>query len=117
MRSRVDLKKRKKVKKLTAPKGKIYIQSTFNNTIVSVTDEKGEVVAWGSGGTLGFKGTKKSTPYAAGVVARNVIAKVEEMGLKSVELFVKGIGPGRDQAVRALQNSNIEVRLISDKKM
>ena len=94
--------------------GNIYIQSSFNNTIVTVTDETGNTVAWASAGSIGFKGTKKSTPYAAGLAATSAIEKARLMGLSKANLFVNGVGSGREQAVRALTNSRIEIDIIKD---
>lgn len=106
-------KKRKKGKK-EITSGKIYIQSTFNNTIVSITDLEGKVIAWGSGGTAGFKGTRKSTPYAAGKVALQVAEKAHRLGLKEAEVYVKGIGSGRESAIRSLITVGINITKISD---
>ncbi|MFC1656854.1 30S ribosomal protein S11 [Patescibacteria group bacterium] len=113
-RSKVNLRQRKKIKRTTATSGKVYIQSSFNNTIISVTDKAGNTICWGSSGTLGFKGSRKNTPYAAGVVSRNIIAKSEEIGIREVDVYVKGVGSGRDQAVRAFNSSNLEVKSLHD---
>ena len=94
--------------------GKIYIQSTFNNTIVSVTDEAGNVVSWASSGSIGFKGTKKSTPYAAQLAATSAIEKAKSYGLSKASIFVSGVGPGRESAVRALTNARLDVDVIKD---
>ena len=94
--------------------GKIYIQSTFNNTIVSITDESGGVVAWASSGSIGFKGTKKATPYAAQLAATSAIEKAKAFGLSKVSIFVSGVGPGRESAVRALTNARLDVDIIKD---
>lgn len=112
--SRKSLRQRKKIKRVSTIAGKVYIQSSFNNTVITITDPTGEVVCWGSAGTLGFKGTRKNTPYAAGVVSRNIIAKAEEMGIREVDVYVKGVGSGRDQAVRAFNNSSLIVKSLSD---
>ena len=94
--------------------GVVHIQSTFNNTIVSITDPKGEVISWASAGTVGFKGTKKGTPFAAQMAAENAARKSLEHGLKRVDVFVKGPGSGRETAIRSLQSVGLEVNLIKD---
>jgi small subunit ribosomal protein S11 len=94
--------------------GVVHIQSTFNNTIVSITDPKGEVISWASAGTVGFKGTKKGTPFAAQMAAENAARKSLEHGLKRVDVFVKGPGSGRETAIRSLQSCGLEVNLIKD---
>ena len=95
-------------------RGAAHIHSSFNNTIVSVTDVAGSVIAWGSAGGLGFKGSRKSTPFAAGEVAETAAKKAMEHGLKSVEVFVKGPGSGREAAIRALQTAGLEISSIKD---
>ena len=95
-------------------KGRIYIQSTFNNTIVTATDEKGNVIAWESAGTAGFEGTRKSTPYAAQVATRRLIEKAKRAGLREVAMYVSGVGVGRDSAIRTFAGSGITVTSISD---
>ncbi len=107
-------KTKSKKSKRTLTVGNIYIQSSFNNTIVTITDESGNVVAWASAGSIGFKGTKKSTPYAAGLAATSAIEKARAMGLSKANLFVNGVGSGREQAVRALTNSRLEIDVIKD---
>ncbi|MBC7194477.1 MAG: 30S ribosomal protein S11 [Caldisericia bacterium] len=92
----------------------VYINSTFNNTIVTITDKDGNVITWGSAGTSGFKGTKKGTPFAAQVAAENVAKKVSLLGAKYADVFVKGPGPGRETAVRALQTGGLIVKSIKD---
>jgi small subunit ribosomal protein S11 len=94
--------------------GVVHIQSTFNNTIVSITDPKGEVISWASAGTVGFKGTKKGTPFAAQMAAENAARKATEHGLKRVDVLVKGPGSGRETAIRSLQSVGLEVNLIKD---
>ncbi len=106
--------KRKKGAKAKVPRGKIYVQSTYNNTIVTVTDPTGNVVSWGSAGLAGFKGSKKSTPYAAQKTMEDVLARVKDRGLSEVDVFVKGIGSGRESAIRALQGSGLAVLSIKD---
>lgn len=105
-------RKRKIKRHLTS--GKVFIQSTYNNTIVSVTDPRGNVVAWSSSGNVGFKGSRKSTPYAAGLAAEAAIKKAMEFGLQSVDVFYRGPGSGKDAAVRMIQSSKVKVGLIKD---
>jgi small subunit ribosomal protein S11 len=94
--------------------GKVYIQSSFNNTIITLTDQKGGVIAWGSSGTAGFKGSRKGTPYAAQLAAQGAAQKAKEHGLRQVEVFVRGPGSGREAAIRAIQASGILVTVIKD---
>jgi small subunit ribosomal protein S11 len=104
---------RKKERKLIA-EGKAFIQSTFNNTIVTFTDLKGNVLAWGSPGTAGFKGSRKGTPYAAQLAAQAASNKAKEVGLRQVEVYVKGPGSGREAAIRSIQAAGINVTAIKD---
>lgn len=94
--------------------GSIYIQSTFNNTIITITDDKGGAIASSSAGALGFKGAKKSTPYAAQLAVAAAVEKAKARGFNKANIFVSGVGPGRDSAVRALVNANIEAGSIKD---
>jgi small subunit ribosomal protein S11 len=94
--------------------GKAFIQSTFNNTMVTLTDPQGNVIAWGSSGTAGFKGSRKGTPYAAQLAARDAAKKAMEHGLRQVEIFVKGPGSGREAAIRSLQSSGLYITSITD---
>lgn len=104
-----------KQKKLNSMEnGRIYVSTTFNNTIVTVTDEKGNAVAWSSSGNMGFKGTRKSTPFAATSAVEEAIKKVRDTGLKNVEVFIKGPGVGRDASLRAVRNSGLSISLIAD---
>jgi small subunit ribosomal protein S11 len=96
------------------PAGIAHIQSTFNNTVVSICDLQGNVLAWASAGTSGFKGSRKGTPFAAGLAAENAARKAMEHGVRSVEVFVKGPGSGREAAIRSLQAAGLEVSLIKD---
>lgn len=96
------------------PRGRAYVQSTFNNTIVTLTDPTGAVIAWSSAGASGFKGSRKSTPYAAQVAAEGAARKAMEHGLRQVEVFIKGPGSGREMAIRALQATGIQVLSITD---
>jgi small subunit ribosomal protein S11 len=106
---------KKKKSKVKLTKGKIFINSTYNNTIVSVTDLSGNVIAWGSAGKAGFKGSKKSTPYAGGKTMEDTLARVRDRGLVEVDVFIRGIGSGRESAVRALQGSGLNVLSIKDR--
>lgn len=96
------------------PRAEAHIQSTFNNTIITITDTRGDVLAWSSGGSVGFKGSRKSTPYAAQLAAQQVAREAMDMGVRELDVFVKGPGPGREAAVRSLQAAGIGVRSISD---
>jgi len=96
------------------PAGRAYIQSTFNNTIVTLTDPEGNVIAWGSSGTAGFKGSRKGTPYAAQLAAHDAARKAMEHGLRQVEVYVKGPGSGREAAIRSLQSSGLAITSITD---
>ena len=97
------------------PHGRAYIYSTFNNTVVTITDQKGNVICWASGGTSGFKGSRKSTPYAAQLAARNAAKIAQENGVRELDVFVKGPGPGRESAIRSLQGSDLKLRSITDR--
>lgn len=105
--------KRKK-SKIKVARGRIYVQSTYNNTIITVTDMNGNVIGWGSSGRTGFKGSKKSTPYAAQKTMEDTLARLKEVGLSEVDVFVKGIGTGRESAVRALQGAGFNILTIKD---
>ncbi|MBU2595242.1 30S ribosomal protein S11 [Patescibacteria group bacterium] len=105
---------RRAKKRLQFKEGGVYIKSSFNNTIVNFTDPEGGTICWSSAGTSGFSGTKKSTPYAASVVAANASNLAKECGLERVRVYVKGIGPGRESAVRAIASAGIEVISIID---
>ena len=96
------------------PRGRAYIQATFNNTIVTLTDQQGNVIAWDSAGAANFKGSRKSTPYAAQVAAENAVRKAMEHGLRQVDVFVRGPGSGREAAVRALQSAGLTDLSIRD---
>jgi small subunit ribosomal protein S11 len=96
------------------PVGQAHIHATFNNTIITMTDLEGNTVSWSSGGTVGYKGSRKSTPYAARLAAENVARASMDQGMREVEVYVKGPGPGREAAIRALQGSGLRVRLIAD---
>ena len=113
MATSVKNSRRKKVKK-NIQTGIVHIQSTFNNTIVSITDVKGNLISWASAGGLGFKGNRKSTPYAAQMTADKAAKSSMEHGLKSVAVLVKGPGAGRESAIRALQSAGLEINMIKD---
>lgn len=106
-------KSRKKISK-NIPKGIAHILATFNNTIVTITDLTGNTICWSSTGTVGFSGSKKSTPFAAGIAAENAAKKAKEFGVKELEVFVKGPGSGRESAIRSLQAAGIAVKAIKD---
>ncbi len=110
----VVIKSKKKKSKAKVTKGKIYVNSTYNNTIVSVTDLTGNVLLWSSAGRIGFKGSKKSTPYAGQKTMEDILARMKERGLVEVDVLIKGIGSGRESAVRALQGSGLSVLTIRD---
>ena len=96
------------------PRGQAHVQATFNNTIVTITDPSGNPISWGSAGASGFKGSRKSTPYAAGVTAEGAARKAMEQGMRTVEVFVKGPGSGRESAIRSLQAAGLAVTSITD---
>lgn len=96
------------------PRGRAYISSTFNNTLITLTDPQGNVLSWGSAGSSNFKGSRKSTPYAGQVATEGAVRRAMEHGLRQVEVFVKGPGSGREAAVRALQSSGLQVLSITD---
>lgn len=94
--------------------GKVYITATFNNTLVTITNDKGDTIAWSSAGARGFKGTRKSTPYAATLAVENAARKAIDQGIKVVEIFIKGPGSGRDSALRAIKSAGLSISLIAD---
>lgn len=104
-----------KREKKNIPYGRVYIYATFNNTIVTITDQHGNAISWATGGTSGFKGSRKSTPYAAQLAARNAAKAAQEHGVRELDVFVKGPGPGREAAIRALQAADMILRSITDK--
>jgi len=107
------LKKAKKVTRVVTS-GIARILATFNNTIVTITDKEGNTIAWASTGSAGFKGSKKSTPFAAGIAAENAAKKASERGVKEVEVYVKGPGAGRESAIRSIQAAGLAIRSIRD---
>jgi small subunit ribosomal protein S11 len=108
-RTRARRRERKSI-----PAGRAYIQSTFNNTLVTLTDPEGNVIAWGSSGTAGFKGSRKGTPYAAQLAAQDAARKGMGHGLRQIDVYVKGPGSGREAAIRALQSSGLHITSIRD---
>ena len=107
-------KQRKKKVKKNIPEGIAHIHATFNNTIVTLSDKEGNAIAWSSAGALGFKGSKKSTPFAAGLSSEAAGKKAYDLGMRKVEVFVKGLGPGRETAIRSLQTAGLEITSIDD---
>ena len=105
---------KKKKKKIIVSKGQAHISASYNNTIVSLSDQNGNVLAWSSAGLMGFKGPKKSTPYAAETIVRDAVTKAKNYGLQEVDVFVKGVGSGRDNAVRSLNASGLNIISIKD---
>ncbi len=107
------VKKKKKIRRQVV-KGQAHIQCTYNNTVVTISDLKGRVLGWSSAGVLGFRGAKKATPFAATKIVNNVMEKVFRYGLQEVEVYVKGVGSGREAAIRALVNNGLDIMLIKD---
>lgn len=112
-RRRRQVQTRKKVKRMV-PQGQAHIHATFNNTIVTITDTKGNTISWASAGSSGFKGSRKSTPYAARLASQNAAKIAQDHGMQELHVIVKGPGPGREAAIRALQASGIRVKAIQD---
>lgn len=112
-----EIKEEKKAKKSqveVSANGRAYITSTFNNTLITITNDKGDVIGWSSAGSVGFKGTRKSTPFAATQAMESVVKKAVAKGLKTVEAYVKGPGSGRDSALRAIKAGGLSISLIAD---
>lgn len=105
--------KKKKIKR-QVPIGNVYVKATYNNTMVTAADQAGNIIAWSSAGICGFKGPKKATPFAAGIIVKDLVGKTQDYGLKDVHVFVQGIGSGREAAVRALNANGINVISIKD---
>ncbi len=105
--------KKKKIKR-NIEKGQAHIRSTFNNTIITITDREGKVIAWSSSGKVGYKGSRKSTPFAAQIAAEDAAQQAKDLGVKEVEIFVKGPGSGRESAIRTIQSAGLDVSLIKD---
>lgn len=112
MAKKIVAKKPKTI--VTTGNGKVFVSTTFNNTIVTVTNEKGDAIAWSSSGNAGFKGTRKSTPFAATSAVEEAIKKAKEVGVNNVEVYIKGPGVGRDAALRAVRNSGLSISMIAD---
>jgi len=112
--AKVQTKRKKKKTIKAVPHGAAYVQATYNNTIVTLTDLNGNTIAWASAGNCGFKGPKKATPYAASMIVKKVTEKAEEYGLKDLSVYVKGVGSGRDASVRALNASGFNILSIKD---
>ena len=106
-------RRKRKVKK-NIPEAVAHINSTYNNTIVTITEKDGSVIAWASSGTIGYKGSKKKTPFAAGLTSEAAAASAYEQGVRKVDVFVKGLGPGRENAIRSLQTAGLEITSITD---
>ncbi len=100
--------------KRTVPHGQVHIHTSFNNTIITITDQQGNAASWSTAGTAGFKGSRKSTPYAARIAAEQAIKAAEDMGMQEADILVKGPGPGREAAIRAILGSTVRIRSISD---
>lgn len=113
MGRRRQVQTRKKAKKMVS-EGQAHVYATFNNTIVTITDINGNTVSWSSAGHAGFKGSRKSTPYAARLAAQNAAKEAQDSGMQEMDVIIKGPGPGREQAIRSLQSSGIKVRSIRD---
>lgn len=109
-----DKKVIKKRAKTQVVSGSIFVQSSFNNTIITITDDNGNAIAWASAGSIGFKGARKSTPYAAQLAAASAIEKAKARGFSKAKVFVSGVGSGRESAVRAISNTDIQVSIIKD---
>ena len=107
-------KQRKRKVKKNVPEGVVHVHATFNNTVVTVTDKDGNALTWAAAGSVGFKGSKKSTPYAAGIAAEKAGRAAFDMGMRKVEVYVKGLGSGRETAIRSLQTAGLEITTISD---
>ncbi|MDQ3407020.1 MAG: 30S ribosomal protein S11 [Chloroflexota bacterium] len=114
MAERKRAPKTRRRERKNVPVGQVHIQATFNNTLVTITDMSGATIAWGSAGLAGFKGSRKSTPYAAAMSADGAAKRAMEHGMRQVEVFVKGPGAGREQAIRSLQSAGLEVSAITD---
>ena len=105
--------RRRRIRKIDV-RGVAHIYATFNNTIVTITDIAGNCISWGSSGKSGFKGTKKGTPFAAGICARKCAQEVMDLGMRSIEIWLKGPGPGRDTAVRSIKSAGLKITVIKD---
>jgi small subunit ribosomal protein S11 len=113
--SKSSRKKRSSRKRLSDPNGKVFIKATFNNVLVTITDQNGNTISWSSAGKEGFKGSRKNTPYAAQLSSETAATAAYDMGLRRVEVFVKGPGAGRESAIRALASNGLEIISIKDR--
>ena len=113
-KERIRKSTRKKKEKKNVPTGVAHVQSTFNNTIITITDLEGRVVSWSSAGAMGFKGSRKGTPFAAQVAGEDTARKAKEHGVRRVEVYVKGPGSGREAAIRSLQAAGLQISIIKD---
>lgn len=114
MATKVKKVTKKKSKKKLVRRGQVHILATYNNTLITMTDQNGNVIAYSSAGQCGFKGPKKATPYAAGVIVKNAVDKVKDYGLQEVAVFVKGVGTGRESAIRSLHSYGLKIISIKD---
>ena len=106
--------RRKKKNKIVVTEAQAHIHSTYNNTIVTISDKDGNAISWSSAGRIGYKGSKKKTPYAAGITAENAALAAKEQGVTKVDVYVKGLGPGRENAIRSIQTAGLEIMSITD---
>jgi small subunit ribosomal protein S11 len=113
-RRRVGARRGARRERRNIPRGQAHIQATFNNTIITLTDPQGNTIAWASAGTAGFKGSRKSTPYAAQIAAQQAARVAQDNGMRELDIYVKGPGPGREAAIRSLQAAGMVVRSITD---
>lgn len=107
-------KRKKSTQQRTVPKGNLYVTATFNNTLVTVTDEDGNTLCWSSTGKVGFDGSRKSTPYAATMTIERALQEAKPFGIKELKVYIKGPGPGRDAVLRVLRGSSFQIRMIAD---
>ena len=114
MKKKKNVKAKAAAKLIKVPHGKGYVSASFNNTIITVTDPSGNAIVWGTAGASGFKGARKATPYAATSAVETIAKKIKERGMNSIEIFVKGQGPGRDAAIRAFKGAGLEITAIAD---
>ena len=113
MQKKAKTKKKKKIiRKMT--KGKVYVHATFNNTIITITDDEGKVLCWSSPGITGFKGSRKSTPFAASIAAKDAARKARSFGIRDVDIFLRGPGPGKESAVRSVRSEGLNVKILLD---
>lgn len=112
--TKITKTKTKKSTLSVSDKGRVYVAATFNNTLVTITNDKGQTIAWSSAGASGFKGTRKSTPFAATTAVESVAKKAMDKGVRSVEVYIKGPGSGRDAALRAIKSAGLSISLIAD---